>query len=214
MSDGDDPDLCGYPTTNGEEPCQNPATEDDGSCWLKTHGEDPADFEDDGRGGAPEGNDNAVGNPGNPDASPPDGNWNAMEHRLHMALERRFESFTDEQIRLFRDYYLEYSERATIDSQAARLASLAVIADDLEDQLLNEGIFYKKQIADPDELLAAGRDPDEAFAEVPKKGTVEAYTDALREVRLGLKHEGISGPGSGGPGGTINISSLWEDVEE
>lgn len=52
-------DICGYEATNG--PCQNPATGDDGYCWLETHSnaEDAPDSEPDGRG-APEGNTNAV----------------------------------------------------------------------------------------------------------------------------------------------------------
>lgn len=32
-----DDDLCGSPTANNGEPCQNPATDGD-SCWLSEHG--------------------------------------------------------------------------------------------------------------------------------------------------------------------------------
>lgn len=55
MTDNDD--LCQFPATNG--PCSNPATGEDGYCWLATHSDDPADREPDGRG-APEGNRNAA----------------------------------------------------------------------------------------------------------------------------------------------------------
>ena len=57
MTDTDD--VCGYEATNG--PCSNPATGEDGYCWLETHSDDPdaPDAEPDGRG-APEGNTNAA----------------------------------------------------------------------------------------------------------------------------------------------------------
>ena len=50
-------DTCDYPGTNG--PCGNPATGDDGYCWLDSHSDDDVEHESDGRG-APEGNQNAA----------------------------------------------------------------------------------------------------------------------------------------------------------
>jgi len=206
-------EQCGYPAANG--PCQNPATEPDGSCWLDTHGDDPAETEADGRG-APEGNQHAVGN----DGGAPAGNTRAAEHGLNMGVKRRlqwFKELGDPYISLFEDYYVEYHGKAENKSQAAALASAAVIRDRLEEHLLIDGVFYEDQIADPDELVEQGLSRDEAmeraFVDKPKTATIEAYTDACREIRLGLKYEGVSGNTSGGGSGGLpeGASALWED---
>jgi hypothetical protein len=120
---------------------------------------------------------------------------------------------------LFEDYYVEYHGAAENKSQAAALASLAVIRDRLEQHLLVDGVFYEDQIADPDELVEQGLSRDEAmeraFVDKPKTATVEAYTDACREVRLGLDYESISSggqPSTSGSGGIPDgASAMWED---
>jgi hypothetical protein len=93
-------------------------------------------------------------------------------------------------ISLFEDYYVEFHPKSENKSQAAALASAMVIRDRLEGHLLIDGVFYEYQIADPDELVEQGLSRDEAmecaFVVKPKTATIEAYTDACREVRLGL----------------------------
>jgi hypothetical protein len=81
-------EQCGYPAANG--PCQNPTTEPDGSCWLDTHGDDPAETEADGQG-APERNQHAVGN----DGGAPAGNTRVAEHVLNMGVKRRLQWFNE-----------------------------------------------------------------------------------------------------------------------
>jgi len=195
----DDTEQCGYPATNG--PCQNPATGDDGYCWLDTHADDPADSEGDGRG-APEGNGNAVGN----DGGAPPGNTRAAEHGLHMGIQRRLELFEEQGLLdLFESLFQRYREKAENPSEAASLASAAVIRDELEADLLKNGLFRPTKVGDPEDY----KNPEDAFVEMPKKATIDAYTDALREVRLGKEYEGVTGNGDGaGPHG--DVSTLWE----
>lgn len=193
----DGQDTCGFPTNAGG-PCQNRATGDDGRCWIETHDDSPDAPEavTDGRG-APEGNQHAKGNSG---GAAPEGNTNAKKHGLHQSVKRRLETMTDEQRDLFEDYYVEYAGKAENDSQAARLASLAVIADDLETHLITDGVFFEKEIDDKGTTV-----------EVPKGQTLEAFASALRELRLGQKYEGVSGNNSGGGSSAHEgASELWE----
>lgn len=205
---GDRP-KCGFPTTRNGDPCQNPATGDDGYCWLDTHADDPSDAETDGRG-APEGNDNGKGH------GAPEGNFNAVQTGLNMSVKRRLEWFRElgePYLGLFEDYYVEFAAKAENKVQAAAMASAAVIRDEMEEHLLKDGVFYPKQVGDPEELAAAGKDPEDAFVDVPKGQTLEAWTDAMRELRLGLKYEGVSGNQSGG-GTRYEDSTMWEDDGE
>lgn len=216
MADSDDEqDLCGHPGSNG--PCGNPATEPDGSCWLDTHGDDPAESEADGRG-APEGNDHADGNPG---GGAPEGNFNAIETGLHTSVKRRldwFKELGEPYLSLFEDYYVEFHGKAENKSQAAALASLAVIRDELDRNLVVDGVFYEDQIADPEELIEAGIPPEEAqdkaFVEKPKIATLDGLDKIEKELRLGLKYEGVNdNRGGGGATGHDGKSAMWEGDE-
>jgi hypothetical protein len=100
-------------------------------------------------------------------------------------------------------------------SQAAALASAAVIRDRLERHLLTDGVFYDKQVADVDDLIESGMDPEAAreaaFVKKPKIQTLEAYTDAMREVRLGLDYEGVTGDSGGSGALPDGASAMWEN---
>lgn len=66
-------DTCGSTDTADGEPCERQIPDDDDRCHLHSEGGPP-----DGHG-APEGNDNALGNAG---GRPPEGNDNAARHEL------------------------------------------------------------------------------------------------------------------------------------
>jgi hypothetical protein len=200
-----DADNCGYEGANG--PCQNPTHAkhgENGRCWLKSHQPDGPDDEPDGRGAS-------------------EGNFNAVDTGLHMSVKRRLEWFKElgePYLGLFEDYYVEYHGKAENKSEAAALASLAVIRDELQEHLLKDGVFYEEQIRDPEELIEQGMDPGEAMdrcmVEKPKVGTLDALDSVSKEVRLGLKYEGISGgPSSSGGGGGVpdGANAMWEGDE-
>ena len=66
-----------------------------------------------------------------------------------------------------------------------------------------------------DTVYSCGEAMERAFVDKPKTATVEAYTDACREVRLGLKYESISSGGQSSTSGSGGIpdgaSAMWED---
>lgn len=195
---------CNYPGANG--PCSNPGTGEDGRCWLESHaGDDPGD--------------DAV----DPDLGAPDGNFNGIDHGLNMGVQRRMDWFRelgDPYMALFEDYYVEFAGVAASKTQAADLASLAVIRDELEEHLLLSGVFYEDQVADPEELIESGMDPDEAwdkaFVDKPKTQTLEALDSVLKEVRLGLKYEREAGidAGTGSGGMPDGVEAMWEERGE
>lgn len=186
-------DICGWETTDGEK-CQNPAYNDDGYCWINSHGD-----------------------PGAENAQGPTNNMNAVRDGLDMAVKRRMDLFREigePLISMFEDYYVEYRGKAENDTEAAALAAGAVIRDELEANLLRDGITYPKQIADPDELAKADKDPEEAFVQAPRVQLLESYQEARQEMRLGLKYEGINDNGSGGTTGSTDASELWDPTDE
>ena len=194
-TDGDEQPTCGHPTTTTGDPCQRPVSSPDARCYL--HADD---------GGVPD------------DHGAPAGNQNAVETGLSMSVKRRLEWFRElgePETSLFEDYYVEYHGKAENKSQAAALASTAVIRDRLERHLLMDGVFYEDQVADPDDLIEQGLSPDEAmdkaFVDKPKTATIEAYTNSCREVRLGLEYEGVTGVGNGTGALPDGVSALWKD---
>jgi len=192
---GDEQETCGYDGERG--PCQNPTHErhgENGRCWLESH------------------------QPGGPDTEPDhgadSGNMNAVTDGLDMPTKRRLDLLREHGeplTSLFEDYYVAYRAKAENKREAASLAAAAVIRDELEAHLLKDGLFYTDQIGDPEELMAAGKDPDDAFVEKPKTQTLEAYQEARTEVRLGLKYEGVNdNSGASGSTGNGDVSALWE----
>ena len=144
------------------------------------HGEDgpPADH------GAPEGNHNGEDNAG---GGAPEENTNAFKHGFHTATKRRMELFDDDQLAAFGDYYTEFITKVETESAAARLASLAVIADELEADIIQNGVFREVlNVGDGDaEERTAGRSP--------KDETLNALLRVLRELRVGKDAEGVTG---------------------
>jgi len=169
---------------------------DDGSCWLDTHGDDPADTTDVDYGG-PEGNDHAVGN----DGGPPPGNFNAVDHGLEMSVRRRIEMFDDDQLDAFMGYYEQYEYKAENPGEAARLASIAVIIEELERDLFMDGCWIVKENDDGEEY------------KIPKQQTLEALFDANRELRLSQDYEGITNNSEGDSSNQFSgVSALWDDT--
>jgi hypothetical protein len=192
-TNGDEQPTCGHPTTTTGGPCQRPVSTLEDRCYL--HADD---------GGVPD------------DHGAPDGNHNRTETGLHMSVKRRIEWFKEtKDYDLFTDYYVDFHGKGENKSQAAALASAAVIRDRLERHLLTDGVFYDKQIADVDELIESGMDPEAAreaaFVKKPRVQTLEAYTDAMREVRLGLDYEGVTGDSGGSGALPDGASAMWED---
>jgi len=176
-TDGTDAEtICGEPTDDGS-PCER-ETESGEPCFM--HGEDgpPADH------GAPEGNHNGDDNAG---GGAPEGNDNALKHGFHTATKRRMAMFDDDQLAVFGDYYIEFVGKVETESAAARLASLAVIADELEADIIQNGVFREVlNVGDGDgEERTAGRSP--------KDETLNALLRVLRELRLGKDAEGVTG---------------------
>jgi len=144
------------------------------------HGEDgpPADH------GAPEGNHNGEDNAG---GGAPEENTNAFKHGFHTATKRRMAMFDDDQLALFGDYYAEFIQKAENESAAARLASLAVIADELEADIIQNGVF--RDVLD----VGDGSSGECTTGQTPKEETLNALLRVLRELRLGKESEGVTG---------------------
>jgi len=184
-TDSDEQPTCSAPTDTTGDLCQRPVSTPEDRCYIHADDEGVPDNH-----GAPDGNQNAVGN----DGGAPAGNTRAVEHGLHMSVKRRLQLFKElgePEISLFESYYVSYHGKVENESEAAALASTAVIRDRLEKHLLLDGVFYEDKVADPDELIEQGFSRDEAmeraFVDKPKTATIEAYTAACREVRLGLE---------------------------
>lgn len=203
--------ICGWQDTTTGEPCQNPVSDPDHHCYL--HGPD-GDVPDGhgapegnlggkpGRSGPP-GNSNAEGNPGNPDAVPPDGNANAMKHGLHMTAERLLEVMDDQQREAVKETFLEYRDKCMNDKQALKIAVLDVMETDL-----------MRKLIDGDQGTTIYTDegqPVDVFADK----MVQALQGYRREIRLGLHYEGNSAQHTGGgSGGHDNLDALIQDSHE
>ena len=175
-NDSETESVCGAPTGDGS-PCQR-ETENGQPCFM--HGDDgpPADH------GAPEGNQNGEDNAG---GGAPEDNDNALKHGAHTATGRRLEIFDDKQLAVFGDYYAEFLVKVETESAAARLASLAVIADELEADLLQNGVF--RDVLDVGDGSGEGRPAGQS----PQTETLNALLRVLRELRLGKDAEGVTG---------------------
>lgn len=172
-----DEPICGEPTGDGS-PCQR-ETENGDPCFM--HGEDgPPENH-----GAPEDNDNGEDNAG---GGPAEGNTNAMKHGFHTATARRMEMFDDDQLAVFGDYYYEFVPKVENESAAARLATLAVIADELEADIIQNGVF--RDVLD----VGDGNENEERTAgQSPKTETLNALLRVHRELRIGKDAEGVTG---------------------
>jgi hypothetical protein len=170
--------ICGSEDTTTGEPCER-ETENGDPCFM--HGEDgPPENH-----GAPEDNDNGEDNAG---GGPAEGNDNALKHGFHTATARRLDMFDDDQLAVFGDYYYEFVPKVENESAAARLATLAVIADELEADIIQNGVFRDVlNVGDGtgSEERTAGRSP--------KTETLNVLLRVLRELRIGKDAEGVSG---------------------
>ena len=90
---------------------------------------------------------------------------------------------------LFGDYFLEFIRKAENESAAARLATLAVIADDLEGDLIENGVFRFVLDVDRD----GESDGERTTGRTPKAETLNALLRVTRELRIGKDAEGVTG---------------------
>jgi len=171
MSEGEEYARCGYEKEDGE-PCGLAAG------WGTNHVGEGRCRNHPGRG-APEGNQNAVGNSGGPGG--PEGNTKAMKHGLYMTIKRQYESFGADQREAFQFYVEYYHEDRDLDDlvQAKVLAILEVLRDGVEADLADS--LYETRYTD------AG-----AEIEVLKEGMLEAHTTYVTAIRLKQHYEGIS----------------------
>ena len=213
MMNVNDPDAarCGWEDTTTGEPCQRTVSDADSYCYL--HGPD-GDVPDGhgapegnsggkpGRSGPP-GNSNAEGNPGNPDASPPEGNANAMKHGLHMTVERLLEVMDEQQREAVKGTYLNYRDKCMNDRQALKLAVLDVMETDLMQKLIES-----------DQETTIYTDEGQSV-QVFAKEMVQALQGYRREIRLGLHYEGNSAQHSTeGSSGHNNLEVLYKKSKD
>lgn len=153
--------------------CARRVADPDDVCWM--HGD---------RGGAPEGNTNALDN----DGGAPLDNINAMSTGVRMSLERKVEAIqehgTDQQLQQYLGYFEEYAASALNESQAEALAALRVFEDDVATDLIAN---------DHDTTVYT---EDGTPVEVFDDSRTDAMLSYAREIRLGLHYEGLSTVGS------------------
>jgi hypothetical protein len=146
--------------------------------WGTDHLHDGRCSSHGGSGGAPEGNQNAVGNEGGEGVP---GNTNAMTHGLNMTIQRQYEAFDDDQREAFR-FYVEYyrTERGLDDLvQAKRLAIAEVMTDRVEADLADD--IYKTVYTESG-----------AEMQVPKESMFDAHQQYITTIRMKQHYEGIS----------------------
>jgi len=179
-----------YPTNDDGEPICGRGTGDDGdgppcerrvsdpgtACFL--HGDQ--DLPD--RYGAPEGNDNAVGNPGGDGA--PEGNFFALKTGEHTSAKRRLEFLVEEGeeelAQAFADAYISAIDRGADPQGAVKIATSDAFAEKLERDLVMED--FKRDLYHEGELVARVRDTE----------TMGAITSFYRESRLMSREEAIT----------------------
>lgn len=169
--------ICGSEDTTTGEPCER-ETEDGEPCFMHDEDGPPENH------GAPEDNINGEDNAG---GGPDEGNTNATKHGFHSATDRRMEMFDDDQLAVFGDYYAEFITKVENESAAARLATLAVIADELEADIIQNGVF--RDVLD----VSDGSSETRTAGRSPNTETLDALMRVLRELRLGKDAEGVTG---------------------
>lgn len=179
--------ICGYSETTTDEPCQRPVSDADAYCYMHP----PDDGNLPANHGAPDGNQNAVGN----DGGPPEGNGNAVKHGLFRSLRRRVDALDEEQQQVFMGYVHHYKEQGVEPMQAASLASAHVLKEEVELELFDD--LMKTIYTDAGNAV-----------EVPKSDMMNAWTGFKREIRMTRHHEGLSKHSGGDSLGHTNLDLL------
>lgn len=202
----DDPPVCGSTDTDSGKPCQMRVSDPVERC--RYHPDDGDPDVPDGQG-APEGNDNAVGNRGGPGA--PDGNYFAVKTGEHMDAKRRLQFLIDEGeeelAQAFANNYVQAIEAGASPEGAMEIATAKAFGRHLERDLIRDQFTR--------ELYHEG----EKVADVFDNDRMSAVTSLMREARLLRREEGItanSGQDSGAGGAHGNKDQLidadaWSD---
>jgi hypothetical protein len=204
-------EICGFPTDDDGSPCQNPATEDDGHCWIESHSEGRPDGSPDGRG-PPEGNDNGLGN----DGGAPEGSANAMRHGNYMSFQSRMQYLRthapDDEVELFREYYKEYYEKTGDRSASVRLAVGEVFEYRIERNLSEGDLYEEIPVTSEDGTKIKDENGDVIKTKSIKSKDLDALRGFMREVRLGRQSEGVNE--DGGRSSSSERSNMWEQEQD
>lgn len=169
----DDQSRCGSTDTGTGDPCQRAVSDPSERCFMHSGGGPPDDH------GAP----------------PPalQGNTNAVSDAAYTSVERRLETFDADQMALFEAYLRDFARKAENQLSAVQLATAAVVRDSIEERLLTEGVYEEQTLTTEDGTVI--HDPetgDPMTRDAIRSRGIRAYTDMLRELRLGKKYEGIN----------------------
>lgn len=190
----DDQPRCGSTDTGTGDPCRRVVSDPSEQCFMHS-GDGPPDDH-----GAP----------------PPtlQGNTNAVSDAAYTSVERRLETFDADQMALFEAYFRDFARKAENRLSAVQLATAAVVRDSIEERLLTDGVYEEQTLTTDDGTVI--HDPetgDPMTREAIRSRDIRAYTDMLRELRLGKKYEGINDnqQDAAVAHGHGNISLLWSN---
>jgi len=187
-----DRSRCGSTDTGTGDPCRRIVSDPSEQCFMHSGGGPP-----DGHG-----------------APPPalQGNTNAISDAAYTSGERRLETFDADQMALFEAYFHDFARKAENRLSAVQLATAAVVRDTIADRLLIDGVYEEQPVTTDNGTVI--HDPETGgpmTRKVVRSSDIRAYTDMLRELRLGKKYEGISDyqQDTAVAHGHGNISLLW-----
>jgi hypothetical protein len=193
-SDTDDEPRCGSTDTGTGDPCRRVVSDPSEQCFMHS-GDGPPDDH-----GAP----------------PPalQGNTNAVSDAAYTSVERRLETFDADQMELFEAYFCDFARKAENRLSAVQLATAAVVRDSIEERLLTDGVYEEQTLTTDDGTVIHDSETGNPMTrEAIRSRDIRAYTDLLRELRLGKKYEGINDNQQDATvaHGHGNISLLWNN---
>lgn len=205
---GSPPWRCGSTDTTTGDPCQHTVSDPSDQCYLHPKDGDPPDA------GAPEGNDNAVGNNG----GAPEGNTNAMKHGQYMSLKRRLNTLSDDQRQRFEVHYTDFMQKAENKGAAVALATTEVIREEVADRLIEaaqDGELWEEVpvVDDNGDPIVDPETGEPVTKERLRRDDIDALKTLMSELRLGKKYEGINDNQDSQAAGHGNASLLWSDDE-
>jgi hypothetical protein len=207
---GAPPWRCGSEDTSDGSACRNPVSDPSEQCHYHPVDSDEPDV--DGDPGAPEGNDNAVGNNG----GAPEGNTNAMKSGRYMTLKRRLDTFNEQQRQRFESHYTDFMRKAENQGTAIALATAEVLRESVADRLIEadrDGELWEEiPVVDDDGEPIIDPDTGEPVKkERLRRDDIDALKGLMSELRLGKKYEGINdNAGDSSAAGHGNANLLWD----
>jgi hypothetical protein len=203
---GSPPWTCDSEDTTTGEPCGHKVSDPSDRCHLHPEDGDKPDA------GAPEGNDNAVGN----DGGAPEGNTNAMQGGQYMSLKRRLDTLSDEQRQRFETHYLDFMKKAENKGAAIALATAEVLRESVADRLIRadrEGELWEEVpvVDDNGEPIIDPETGEPVKRERLRRDDIDALKTLMSELRLGKKYEGINDNQDTSAAGHGNASLLWDE---